>query len=64
MHMTQEGALQAWQEEEDARKRREESNRRWRARTASSQGPDGRNALAAAARALNVDTDADERQIK
>lgn len=44
--------------------RREESDRRWRARTASFQGPDGRNALAAAARALSVDTDADERQIR
>ena len=56
--------MQAWQEAEDVRKSKEEAARRLRNRTASFAGADAASALAEAARALQVDASADERQIR
>ena len=56
--------VQAWQEAEDVRKSAEEAARRVRSRTASFPGAGAAGALADAARALQVDASADERQIR
>ncbi len=56
--------MQAWEEAEGLRKSKEEAARRLRNRTASFAGADAAGVLANAARALQVDASADERQIR